>query len=187
MSTTATPPDPVPANDAFAAWNNRPAVTRADSYPVRIQIPALKVDTFVEQIGERADGSMATPTNPSQVAWYSYGAIPGENGNVVMAGHFDRIDGSPAVFWELAKLQRGDTVIVYDSTQTAYHYVVSDQQSYPYNKAPLAEIFGFDLVSRLNLITCRGSWDRNRQTYSQRLVVYTELEKIVPGPNQVSQ
>ncbi len=170
-----------PTDDAYQAWNSRPAVTRADAYPVRIQIPALKIDTFVEQLGERADGSMATPTNPSNVAWYSYGAIPGENGNVVMAGHLDRADGSPAAFWDLAKLKAGDEVIVYDSTQRAYHYTVTDQQSYPYNKAPLDEIFGFDLVSRLNLITCRGNWDRNRQTYSQRLVVYTQLVEIVSG------
>lgn len=172
-----------PADDAYQAWNSRPAVTRADAYPVRITIPALKIDTFVEQLGERADGSMATPTNPSNVAWYSYGAIPGENGNVVMAGHLDRADGSPAAFWNLAKLKAGDEVIVYDSIQTAYHYTVTDQQSYPYNKAPLDQIFGFDLVSRLNLITCRGNWDRNRQTYSQRLVVYTELVEIVPATN----
>ncbi len=181
VTDTITESIPAPADDAYQAWNSRPAVTRADAYPVRITIPALKIDTFVEQIGERADGSMATPTNPSNVAWYSYGAIPGENGNVVMAGHLDRADGSPAAFWNLAELKTGDEVIVYDSIQTAYHYTVTDQQSYPYNKAPLDQIFGFDLVSQLNLITCRGNWDRNRQTYSQRLVVYTELVKIVPG------
>jgi len=178
----ATPQSEVaPANDAYQAWNSRPAVKRANAYPVRVHIPSLAIDTFVEQLGERADGSMATPTNPGNVAWYSYGAIPGENGNVVMAGHLDRADGSPAIFWDLEKIKVGDEVITYDSTQTAYHYVVTDQQSYPYDKAPLDEIFGFDLVSRLNLITCRGNWDRNRQTYSQRLVVYTELVKIVPA------
>ncbi|MEZ4618749.1 MAG: class F sortase [Caldilineaceae bacterium] len=152
-----------PDDAVFSAWNNRAAVTREEAYPVRIKIPVLGVDSAVEPLGERADGSMATPTDPAHVAWYSYGAIPGENGNVVMAGHLDRIDGSPAVFWNLHELQAGDEVIVYDSEQTAYHYAVLEQQSYPYDKAPVDEITGFDLVSRLN-VTCRGTWDRNRRT-----------------------
>lgn len=168
-----------PANDAFAAWNSRAPVTRETAYPVLLQIPAIGVRAYVEQLGERADGSMATPTDPDNVAWYSYGAIPGENGNMVMAGHLDRAGGAPAVFWDLAALTIGDTVIVQDVGGTAYHYAVSDTASYPYTQAPLDQIFGFDLVSRLNLITCRGSWDRNRQTYTERLVVYTELVKIV--------
>ncbi|MCB0061971.1 MAG: class F sortase [Caldilineaceae bacterium] len=177
---TATVVDSPPLNDAFAAWNNRPPVTRQAAYPVRLQIPAIGVDADVEQHGERADGSMATPTDPAHVAWYSAGAIPGENGNMVMAGHLDRVGGAPAVFWELGKLTVGDEVIVQDRHGTRYHYRVTEQASYPYNQAPLDAIFGFDLVSRLNLITCRGNWDHRQQTYSQRLVVYTELVKIVP-------
>lgn len=168
-----------PAGDAFAAWNNRDAVTRAEAYPVRLRIPALAVDAHVEQLGERVGGEMATPTHPSNVGWYRYGAIPGENGNMVMAGHLDRVDGSPAVFWELEALTIGDAVVVQDSTGTEYHYVVTEGASYPYNRAPIDDIFGFGLVSRLNLITCRGEWDRNQQNYSQRYVVYTELVKIV--------
>lgn len=166
--------------DPFAAWNSRTKVTREQAYPVRIVIPALGVDTAVEAMGERQDGAMATPTDPDQVAWYSYGAIPGENGSVVMAGHLDQADGSRAVFWDLGKLVNGDEIIITDVSGTRYRYVVSGQQSYPYNKAPLKAIFGFDLASRLNLITCRGSWDRNRQTYSQRLVVTSELVEIIP-------
>lgn len=175
----ATPVAEAVTDDAFTAWNSRAPVTRQENYPVRLRIPAIGVDAYVEQMGEQADGSMATPTDPDNVAWYSYGAIPGENGNMVMAGHLDRIGGSPAVFWDLSQLDAGDRVVVQDGAGATYHYVVTEQTSYPYNEAPLSEIFGFDLVSRLNLITCRGDWDRSRQTYTERLVVYTELVKIV--------
>lgn len=166
--------------DPFAAWNSRTKVTREQAYPVRIVIPALGIDTAVEAMGERQDGAMATPTDPDQVAWYSYGAIPGENGSVVMAGHLDKADGSPAIFWELGKLAVGDEIVITDSSGARYRYVVTGQQRYPYHKAPLQAIFGFDLASRLNLITCQGAWDHNRQTYSQRLVVTSELVAIIP-------
>ncbi len=166
------------ADDPFAAWNQRNKVTREAAYPVQVQIPAIGVDAAVEAIGEQANGAMATPTDPNNVAWYSYGAIPGENGSVVMAGHLDKADASRAVFWDLGKLVKGDEIIITDVSGTRYRYVVTGSQSYSYNKAPLKAIFGFDLASRLNLITCRGSWDRNRQTYSQRLVVTSELVEI---------
>jgi len=183
MDTSVTEADVTEAenDDPFAAWNRRDAVTRETAYPVRVRIPAIGIDAFVEELGERADGGMATPRDPAKIAWYREGAIPGENGNVVMAGHLDRIDGSPAVFWDLAALAVGDTVIVYDRAQTAYHYVVTMQQNYPYDQAPIDKIFGFGLISQLNLITCRGEWDGQKQTYSERLVVYTKLTKVVEG------
>lgn len=170
------------AGNPFAAWNERPAVTREEAYPTRIRIPSIGIDTFVEELGVRSNGSMATPTDPDQVGWYRAGAIPGENGNVVMAGHLDKIDGSPAVFWELAALQDGDAIYLYDRAGREYQYVVTMQKSYAYNKAPLAEIFGFDLISRLNLITCRGTWDNQKRTYTQRLVIYSELVNIREHP-----
>ena len=172
-TTTATAADP------FATWNQRDKVTREQAYPVQVQIPVLGVDAAVEAIGKQANGAMATPTEPDNVAWYSYGAIPGENGSVVMAGHLDKADASRAVFWDLGKLVKGDEIIITAVSGTRYRYVVTGSQSYPYNKAPLKAIFGFDLASRLNLITCRGSWDRNRQTYSQRVVVTSELVEIL--------
>jgi len=167
--------------EPFTAWNSRAKVTREQAYPVRVKIPALGIDTAIEALGERQDGAMATPADPDQVAWYSYGAIPGENGSVVMAGHLDKADGSPAVFWDLGKLTVGDEIEITDSSGTRYRYVVTGQERYPYNKAPLKAIFGFDLASRLNLITCQGSWDSKRQTYSQRLVVTSELVEIRPN------
>ncbi len=132
---------------------------------------------------------MAVPTHVDNVAWYEPGVAPGEIGNAVLAGHLDRIGGAPAVFWSLGKLQPGDEILVTDANGVEYRFQVTQVATYPYEAAPLDEIFGFSLRSRLNLITCRGRWNRQQGTYEERLVVYSErvLEKrrdagYRPGP-----
>ncbi len=142
--------------------------------PVRLQIPAIGVDAVVEEVGEDAVGRMDTPTRVEDVAWYESGVAPGEIGNAVMAGHLDRADGRPAVFWSLGKLRPGDEILVTDAGGAEYRFQVTQVAVYPYDEAPLAEIFGFSLRSRLNLITCRGRWDRKQGTYQERLVVFSE-------------
>lgn len=143
--------------------------------PVRLRIPAIGVDAAIESVGQDRAGRMETPSLVDDVAWYAPGAAPGEIGNAVLAGHLDRIGGAPAVFWALGKLAVGDDIFVTDSAGEELHFRVTGVDSYPYDAAPLDDIFGFAIRSRLNLITCRGKWDRSGQTYSQRLVVYSEL------------
>lgn len=158
-----------------------PAVDESLLRPVRLRIPAIDVDAEIEAVGQTRGGAMDVPTEVDDVAWYELGAIPGEIGNAVIAGHLDRVSGAPAVFWNLDDLKEGDDVYVIDGQGTEHHFRVIRGKSYPYNKSPIAEIFGFTLGSHLNLITCRGTWDRGRQTYSNRYVVYTELVESTPA------
>ncbi|MEZ4870180.1 MAG: class F sortase [Caldilineaceae bacterium] len=148
--------------------------------PVRLLISTLNIDAAIEAVGQDRQGAMGIPRQVDNVAWYAPGAAPGEIGNAVLAGHLDRANGAPAVFWSLGKLQPGNAVVVIDAAGVAYHFQVTGQQRYDYDHAPLEEIFGFALHSRLNLITCAGEWDRNHHNYTNRLVVYTELVKIIP-------
>jgi LPXTG-site transpeptidase (sortase) family protein len=152
-----------------------------DPLPVRLRIPAIEVDTEVEAVGQTTSGAMDVPQNVDNVAWYELGALPGRAGNAVIAGHLDRVGGAPAVFWELDKLQLGDEILVEDVTGTTHRYQVVNVESYPYDQAPIADIFGFTLESRLNLITCRGRWDRVQQTYANRLVVFAEFVESIPA------
>ncbi len=158
-----------------------PAVDEALLLPVRLRIPAIGVDAEIEAVGQTRSGAMDVPTQVDNVAWYELGALPGEIGNAVIAGHLDRVTGAPAVFWDLTDLQEGDSIYVIDGQGTEHHYQVTKSKSYPYDKSPIAEIFGFSLGSHLNLITCRGTWNRGRQTYSNRYVVYTELVESIPA------
>jgi hypothetical protein len=50
-------------------------------------------------------------------------------------------------------------------------FQVAEAAAYPYDTAPLEEIFGFAPSAKLNLITCTGDWNRRAGVYTERLVV----------------
>ena len=149
---------------------------------VRLSIPwhvtystALKfLESKIEWVAEDTDGNMASPEDTNRVAWYMDGFLPGEKGNMVIAGHRDSKSG-PAVFYELEKLDTGDTVKLKDIKGTVYVYRVTDEKVYSDENFPVKEIFGRSDRKKLNLITCKGSFDKSLQQYSHRVVVEAEL------------
>lgn len=143
--------------------------------PVRIEIPRIGVDAEIEHVGKTKDGKMAVPEQVHDVAWYRLGAVPGERGNAVISGHFDDYKGDPAVFWDLGKLNAGDTIIVTNNDGSQQRFRVREAAMYPFDRAPLRDIFGYTPDRQLNLITCDGAWNEATRNYSQRLVVYTYL------------
>ena len=153
----------------------------AGEAPVRLQIPTLTIDAVIEAVGRDADGAMGIPAQVDNVAWYAPGYLPGELGNAVIAGHLDRANGAPAIFWSIDKLTVGDPIIVTTADGTQYHFAVTHLETYPYDQAPIEAIFGFSLRSQLNLITCKGQWNSGQRNYSNRLVVYSELVETVRG------
>lgn len=147
------------------------------SIPNKILIPEIDVNANVEVVQMDTKGNMDVPKNTYNVAWYSLGYSPGEQGSAVFAGHYDTEAGSPAVFWNLGKLNIGDTVTVVDTAGKELGYSVVRVETYPYDNFPIKEVFGSSNKSQLNLITCGGVWDKRLKTYRERLVVFTELSK----------
>jgi len=153
----------------------QPAKTAKD--PIRLLIPSIGIDAFVEQVSVRPDGDLATPTqHPWQdVGWYNLGPHPGEPGSAVIDGHLDRPGGYPAVFWRLGETRVGDAVQVTDTAGGTLHFRVTRIAYYPPDQAPLQDIFGNPGGRYLNLITCAGDWIPSQHQTTLRLVVYTVL------------
>ncbi len=151
--------------------------------PIRLEVPALGIDAYVEEVGLTADRAMDVPQGWMNAGWYKNGARPGEVGNAVIAGHFDTSSGGPAVFWDLRALAPGDEVIVTYERGDRFTFVVEGSQEFDYDAEGEAidVVFGPSQTEDLNLITCQGVWDRTQSTYDRRLVVYTRLapEKTV--------
>ncbi|WP_338200275.1 class F sortase [Candidatus Nephthysia bennettiae] len=155
-----------PAPDQYS-----PAPPRAEApAPQRIVIPSIGVDAVVEKVGVDNNLQMGTPGNPDEVGWYSLGSSPGEPGDAVIDGHLDTQTGAPAVFAQLSSLKAGDAVRVSlpEGRELAFRV---DQVSRVPSQATPSGLYSTGGSPRLTLITCTGSWDSNRHTYSERLVV----------------
>ena len=148
--------------------------------PVRLIIPAIGVDAYIQSVGLywRGDGAMGIPTNFTDVAWYNLGPRPGSPGSAVIDGHYDGKDVREAVFYNLGKLQPGDLVEVRYQTGTPVEFRVVASKTYAYDATTTADVFSGDTsAARLNLVTCAGTWDKTQGQYSKRIVVFTELIK----------
>ncbi len=154
-----------------------PSPTSLISFPSTLEIPKLGVAANVEQVGLDSQGRMDVPKNVDNVAWYNLGVKPGERGNAVIDGHFDKVTGAPAVFYKLNSMVPGDEILSIDEEGKKYTYKVTDVKTYPYDKLPLQQVFGDTSKFMLNLITCGGEWNTAAQNYSNRTVVYSELVK----------
>ena len=164
-------PTSLPSPTVIPTATPRPALLIV---PKRIKIDAIHVNTFVERLGVDPKGNMDVPKNIFNVGWFGDGGYaPGDAGNAVIAGHLDG-PGTRAVFWDLDKLKPGDKVVLSDDA-TELVFAVTDTKVYPYNNAPLQDIFGPSSEAHLNLITCNGTYDARSLNYNNRLVVFTKL------------
>jgi sortase A len=161
------------ASDAPIGSDRADVMSARAPPPIFIQIDAAGVNGPVET-REIVDGALDAPSGPWVVAWYLQSARPGESGNVVMAGHVDYWNVGPAVFFNLGDLEEGDEIEVTDAAGNALQYAVESVRAYPaadITPDQLREIVGPTDDPSLTLITCSGSFNRDRGEYLMRLVV----------------
>ncbi len=151
-----------------------PEETVSSGLPVRLKIPKINVDAAVQYVGVDASGTMIAPSGLKDVAWLKTGTKPGNIGSAVIAGHYGTKSG--IVFNDLYKLKKGDDVYVEDDKGEKLHFVVRESRTYD-PKADASDVFNSsDGKAHLNLVTCEGTWDSVRKTYSNRLIVFADKE-----------
>ena len=161
-------------NENLSALSNQEQ-TRA-KLPVRLKIPSINVDAYVEHTGLTPDGAMGVPKGNVNVAWYNLGPRPGENGSATIAGHYGLKNNIPSVFDDLHKLRVGDRIYIEDEKGTDIIFVVQKIQIYDKDEDASDVFSSNDEKSHLNLITCSGDWNTNEKTRSSRLVVFSDRE-----------
>ncbi|MBU4337414.1 MAG: class F sortase [Actinobacteria bacterium] len=165
----------VPAPSAVwpAPVPDLPAVLPA-SVPVRVQIPAISVDSVLMDLGLLPDGTLEVPSTAFPAGWYTGAPTPGERGPAVIAGHVD-LDRVPGVFHDLAALQPGDLVVVDRQDGGQATFVVDAVGSYPKDMFPTAAVYGDTAGPQLRLITCGGEFDSSVGHYEDNVVVFASL------------
>jgi len=79
--------------------------------PSRVRIPAIQVDSPLEDLTLDSAGALRAPVDYARAGWYAQGTAPGDVGPAVIAGHVDSHRG-PAVFFRLYQLHADDLIQV---------------------------------------------------------------------------
>lgn len=146
-----------------------------DTPPVRIQIPALGINAAIIPMDMGADNMLPVPTTGQDVAWYSYGARLGEEGNAVLAGHIDW-NRERGVFWTLRDAQPGQIITLVSSAGRVYEYQVDWAKTFAEDSpAGLETLRSRVGGTTITLVTCTGRYDLQTQSYLDRHIVRATL------------
>lgn len=159
-----------------------PTVVEADSFrpmrdyqqvapPVRLRIPAVRVDTGLLRLGRLDDGTIAVPDSNDLAGWYEEGPRPGQPGPAVILGHVDSQSG-PAVFYDLKALPIGSDIHVDRADGSTVTFRVSGRSQVPKTLFPTDLVYGATLEPSLRLVTCGGVFNRSAGSYLDNVIVY---------------
>ncbi len=146
----------------------------AKSVPVRIQIPAIQVDSTLTGLGLQNDGTMQLPPTGFPAGWYTGAPTPGELGPAIITGHVDW-GGHPGVFYDLRHLTPGAQITVTRADGTTAVFRVSRVQTFPKDAFPTATVYGNLDHPGLRLITCGGSFDHAARSYVDNIIAFADL------------
>jgi len=170
VPSTVAPPAVVPSTVAPPAVE---AAHMSKSTPVRVQIPAIGVDSRLMDLGLRADGTMEVPPRGFPAGWYTGGPTPGELGPAIIAGHIDW--NGPGVFFRLHSLKPGDRVTVTRADGSKPAFRVTRVAQFSKNRFPTELVYGNIDHAGLRLITCGGSFNSQTGHYEDDIVVFADL------------
>jgi sortase (surface protein transpeptidase) len=141
-----------------------------------ITISKLGVMARVLQVGVTQDGSLATPSNVFDSAWYKQSAKPGQPGATLIDGHVSSWTTN-GVFYGIKKLVSGDTITIERGDGTKLDYSVVKTMTYQADAVDMASLMKPVTTGKsgLNLITCGGKYDTKSGEFTQRIAVYATL------------
>jgi sortase (surface protein transpeptidase) len=144
------------------------------SPPVRLQVPAIGVDSELMPLGLEDDGSLEVPPDGFPAGWFTGAPMPGETGPAVMAGHVDW-GGRPGVFYDLRSLEAGDEITVSREDGSTVVFAVASVEQFAKDEFPTDAVYGDLDHPGLRLITCGGSFDTDERSYADNVVVFADL------------
>jgi sortase (surface protein transpeptidase) len=154
------------------------------SAPVaRMTIEKIGVDAPVVTLGLDENNVPQVPDNPNDVVWYDWSMRPGWGSNAVFSGHVDwTVNGVPVtgVFYDLRKVEVGDTIKVRLADNTEYQYRVIGNVAISYDDPQATEAMGATPSEMITIITCGGTWVPEHGNpigghYTHRQIVRAEL------------
>ena len=142
--------------------------------PLSIQLPTIKVEGYIEQVGVDKDNRMVVPSNVHMGGWYTKGALPGEDGLSIIDGHVHGIYAK-GIFYNLGKLKADDAFTVTFGDKSIRKFKVTKVQTVSAKEADKTLFVRDKTISKqLNLITCTGKYNKDSKTYDSRVIIVAE-------------
>ena len=154
--------------------------------PVRVGRPgATQRVTFVPELlilpgraeagvvpAATVNGELKVPEHVDYVGWWDGSAYAGDPfGRTVIAGHVDSANGSDGFFVRLERIKQGDVVTLRAGERRLSYEITAVQVVARQALATDSQAFDQSGAHRLVLITCTGSYRRDRGGYESNLVV----------------
>jgi LPXTG-site transpeptidase (sortase) family protein len=171
-------PQPSPTPQAVQGGPGAPPPLR--DIPYRLLIDKIGVNAPVGTYGLDRNLAPQVPWNGAEVAWYTFSAEPGAQGNAVFAGHVTW--GGRAVFYDLDKLAPGDLIILEGTDGTRVVYEVNVVFLVDPDDPNALSVMAPTDYHAITLITCGGEpfyvGGSLRYDYTHRLVVRGSLNQV---------
>lgn len=142
--------------------------------PVAIRIPALGLQSPLEDLTIGDQGQLRPPMDFDRAGWFVDGPTPGEIGPAIIAGHVDSHAG-PAIFDRLDELVDGDQVIVDTETGASLTFTITGRMQSATATFPTSDVYTNVPRPELRLITCAGSFDSSIRRYTDNLILFATL------------
>jgi LPXTG-site transpeptidase (sortase) family protein len=145
------------------------------SVPVRLQVPAIQVDTPLMRLGLASDGTVEVPpiAADDKAGWYEHSPTPGQVGPSVILGHVTVGSYGDGVFHHLSRLRRGDRIVARLENGKAAEFAVTDVRTVAQAQFPTDDVYGDVGRPELRLITCGGP--RTGGGYRDSVIVFAAL------------
>jgi len=152
------------------------------SIPVGMTIPALDVDTEIQPTG-RDGNTMAIIPSPTIISWYELSAIPGNEGNCLLAGH-RAWNGQKGRLASLDTLSIGDEMTIQYEDGSSNKFLLESVFVYALATAPADKIMDVNGEARVTVITCKEPFNPATGTSDFRIVATFKEESVfvIPDP-----
>ena len=148
----------------------RPTSHRVTFIPKQVTLPGRATAAVLP--AATVGGMLKVPENVRKVGWWDGSARAGEPfGSTVIAGHVDSRTGATGFFARLLGIKVGDTITVRAGSHRLKYRVTSVRKVAKKALATDSQALQQTGPHRLVLITCTGTYHRDRGGYDSNLVV----------------
>jgi sortase (surface protein transpeptidase) len=168
--------DELPLASVPATMTDKQAYAVSPSHPKYLKISQLGIEARVIGVGVTKEGALDAPKTAWEAGWYKDSATPGSPGAILIDGHVNDNRHTLGVFGRLKDIVDGDEIIIERGDGQQFRYKVVKKEQIPAGSVDMNRMLRPVTPGKpgINLITCGGSYDTRKGSFSDRILVFAE-------------